>query len=219
MTGVVADVQEPRVPLGATPPSRAPWARVGGLLVVIGVPTVLGLVVRDVGTRSMVVALFHYSPDRFLRGRVWTLPLSGLLPPNLDNIGPTTMVMTAVLVPYVLLRGPWRAVGRFFAGHVVATLAVAALVLPAAALGSGEATTLARAPDFGVSAGLAAVAGAMVLVLWRRQGPIAGGLLLAGLVGLFVVRLLVTTSLGHHLAESEHLIAAAVGIVLERRSR
>jgi hypothetical protein len=199
-------------------PPRLSW-RVAGLLALIGVPTVLGLAVRHVATRSLVIALFHYSADRFVHGRVWTLVLSGLLPPNPNNVGPTTIVMTAVLVPYVLLRGPWRAVGRFLAGHVVATLAVAALVLPAAAVGSGEAATVARTPDFGVSAGLAAVAGAMVIVLWRRQGPIAGGVLLAGVMGLFAVRFLTTASLGHHLAESEHVIAAAVGLVLERRSR
>ena len=217
MTGAVVDAHDPRVHPHATRLSRVPWSRVGGLLVVIGVPTVLGLVVRDLGTRSLAVALFHYSPERLLHGRVWTLPLSGLLPPKVGNIGPTTIMTTAVLVPYVLLRGPWRAIGRFFAGHVVATLAVAALVLPAAALGSGEAAKVVRAPDFGVSAGLAAVAGAMVIVLWRRRGPIAGGLLLLGVLGFFAFRLLTTASLGHHLAETEHLVAAAVGIFVEQR--
>src|SRR5262249_50085469 len=108
---------------------------------------------------------------------------------------------------------------RFLAGHVGATLAVAAIVLPAAALGSSSAAAVARAPDFGVSAGLAAVAGALVVVVWRRAGPVPGGLLLAGIVGFFVVPLLLTTSLGHHLSETEHLIAAGLGIVLERRSR
>ena len=78
---------------------------------------------------------------------------------------------------------------------------------------------MARSPDFGVSAGLAAVAGALVVVAWRRVSPVAGGLLLAGVVGFFVVHLLTTTSLGHHLSETEHLIAAGIGIVLERRSR
>src|SRR5262249_56210758 len=94
---------------------------------------------------------------------------------------------------------------------------VAAIVRPAAALGSSSAAAVARAPDFGVSAGLAAVAGALVVVVWRRAGPVPGGLLLAGIVGFFVVHLLLTTSLGHHLSETEHLIAAGLGIVLERR--
>jgi hypothetical protein len=66
---------------------------------------------------------------------------------------------------------------------------------------------------------LAGVAGALVVVVWRRVGPAAGGLLLAAVFGFFAVHLLATTSLGHHLSETEHLIAAGIGVVLERRSR
>ena len=219
MTGAVTGMHELPTPARTRAPSGVPWTRVAGLLAFIAVPTLLGLVVRDLGSGALVTTLFHYSPDRFIGGKVWTLVLSGVLPPKLDSIGDNTIVMTIVLVPYVLVRGPWRAVGRFVAGHIGATLAVAAVVLPAAALGSGDAAVVARAPDFGVSAGLAAVAGALVVVVWRRLGPVPGGLLLAGVVGFFVGHLLMTTSLGHHLSETEHLIAAGVGIVLERRSR
>jgi hypothetical protein len=196
-----------------------PWTRVAGLVVVIAVPTVLGLVVRHFGTGALVTTLFHYSPDRFVGGQVWTLLLSGLLPPKLDSIGLNTVLVTVVFVPYALVRGPWRAVGRFLAGHIGATLAVAVIVLPAAALGSSGAAAVARTPDFGVSAGLAAVAGALVVVAWRRWSPVAGALLCAGVFGFFTVHLLATTSLGHHLSETEHLIAAGIGVVLERRSR
>jgi hypothetical protein len=66
---------------------------------------------------------------------------------------------------------------------------------------------------------LAAVAGALVVVAWRRWSPVAGALLGAGVFGFFTVHLLATTSLGHHLSETEHLIAAGIGVVLERRSR
>jgi hypothetical protein len=218
VTGAVTQVRDVHAAAPATP-FRVKWTRVAGLVAVIAVPTVLGLVVRDLGTGALVTTLFHYSPDRFIGGQVWTLVLSGLLPPKPDSIGPNTIVMTIVLVPYVLVRGPWRAVGRFLAGHVGATLAVAAFVLPAAALGSTGAAAVARAPDFGISAGLAAVAGALAVVVWRRAGPVAGGLLLAGVLAFFAVHLLITSSLGHHLSETEHLIAAGVGIVLERRSR
>lgn len=219
MTGAVAGMHELHPPVPAAGPSRAQWTRAGGVLIVIGVPTVLSLVVHHFGSGALVTALFHYSPDRFIGGQVWTLVLSGLLPPKLGNIGLTTLLMTVVLVPYVLVRGPWRAVGRFLAGHVGATLAVAVFVLPAAALGSGGAAAVARTPDFGVSAGLAAVSGALVVVVWRRCNPLAGGLLFAALFGFFAVHLFTTTSLGHHLSETEHLIAAGLGIVLERRSR
>jgi hypothetical protein len=219
MTGAVTGMPELHPPVPAAAPFRLRWTRAGGVLVVIGVPTVLALVVHHFASSALVTTLFHYSPDRFVGGQVWTLVLSGLLPPKLGNIGLTTILMTVVLVPYVLVRGPWRAVGRFLAGHVGATLAVAVFVLPAAALGSDGAAAVARTPDFGVSAGLAAVAGALVVVVWRRYSPLAGVLLLAAVFGFFAIHLLTTTSLGHHLSETEHLIAAGMGIVLERRSR
>jgi hypothetical protein len=219
VTGAVAGMQELQAPRRTTLPARLPWTRLVGLMAVIAVPTVLGLVVRHFGTGALVTKLFHYSPDRFIGGQVWTLVLSGLLPPKLGDVGLTIILMTIVLVPYVLVRGPWRAVGRFLAGHVGATLVVAAIVLPAAALGSSGAAAVARSPDYGVSAGLAGVAGALVVVVWRRVGPAAGGLLLAAVFGFFAVHLLATTSLGHHLSETEHLIAAGIGVVLERRSR
>ena len=219
MTGAVTGMHGLDGPRRTTLPSRVPWTRLAGLSAIIAVPTVLGLVVRDLGSGALVTTLFHYSPDRFIGGQVWTLVLSGLLPPKLDSIGLNTIVMTIVLVPYVVVRGPWRTVGRFLAGHVGATLAVAAIVLPAAAFGSSGAAAVARSPDFGISAGLAGVAGALVVVVWRRVSPAAGGLLFAAVFGFFAVHLLATTSLGHHLSETEHLIAAGLGIVLERRSR
>jgi hypothetical protein len=72
---------------------------------------------------------------------------------------------------------------------------------------------------YGVSAGLATIAGALGVVVWRRWGPVAGTLLLVGVFGFFASRLLVTGALSHYLSESEHVIAAGVGIVLELRSR
>ncbi len=218
MTSTVAPVRDAHVSAGATRSLRVPWRRLVGLVAMIGLPTALGVVARHPDARPATTMLFHYSPDRFVHGRVWTLVLSGLLPPKVGSVGPTTIAMTLILVPYVVLRGAWRAAGRFLGGHVVATLAVAALVLPGAALGWQFATDVARAPDYGVSAGLAGVAGAMGVVLWRHRGPIAATALLAVVFGFFVSQLVATSSLGHHLSESEHLAAAAVGVILEWRS-
>jgi hypothetical protein len=218
VTSTVAPVHDVHVSAGATRSLRVPWRRLAALVAMIGLPTALGVVARHPDARPATTLLFHYSPDRLVHGRVWTLVLSGLLPPKLGSVGPTTIAMTLILVPYVVLRGAWRAMGRFLGGHVVATLAVAALVLPGAALGWRFATDVTRAPDYGVSAGLAGVAGAMGVVLWRRRWPIPAGVLLAGVCGFFVYQLLATNSLVHHLSESEHLIAATVGIVLEWRS-
>lgn len=214
MTSAVAGVG------GISPPgthARLPrWLRrVAGLLALMAVPTALGLFARNAGAASVATVLFHYSPDRFVHGWVWTLPLSGLVPPKLTNLGPNTIAMTIILVPYVLLRGAWRTVGRFFAGHVLATLAVAAVVLPGAAIGWRFASDIARAPDFGVSAGLAAVAGAMVVVSWRRRGRVAGIATLVAVFGFFAWRLLVAGPLSHYLSESEHVFAALAGIGVE----
>jgi hypothetical protein len=214
VTGAVAGV-------GGVPAPGTHWRlplplrRISALLALMAVPTALGLIARNADTRPLATMLSHYSPERFIHGRVWTLPLSGLVPPNLANLGPNTIAMTITLVPYVLLRGAWRTVGRFFAGHVLATLAVAALVLPGAAIGWRFASEVARAPDFGVSAGLAAIAGAMVVVVWRRRGRVAGVVVLVAVFGFFAWRLLVTGPLSHYLSESEHVVAALAGIGVE----
>jgi hypothetical protein len=218
VTSTVAPVHGAPAAAGATRWQRVRWGRLAALTAMIGIPTAAGVVARHPGARPVTTMLFHYSPDRLLHGRVWTLVLSGLLPPKIGSVGPTTIAMTLVLVPYVLLRGAWRAAGRFLGGHVVATLVVAGLVLPGSALGWRFASDVSRAPDYGVSAGLAGVAGAIGVVLWRRRGSLAAGVFLAALFGFFVYQLAATSSLGHHLAESEHLTAAAVGVLLEWRS-
>lgn len=214
MSGAVTELLEAPGPR-PRPGLPLPLRRAAELLALMAVPTALGLVVRNADARPVATVLFHYSPDRFVQGRVWTLPLSGLVPPKLTNLGPNTIAMTIILVPYVLLRGAGRTVGRFFAGHVLATLAVAVLVLPGAAVGWQFASDVARAPDFGVSAGLAAIAGAMVVVVWRRRGRVAGVVVLVAVFGFFASRLLVTGSLSHYLSESEHVVAALTGICLE----
>jgi hypothetical protein len=213
MTSAVVGV--PEVPAPQARRGLPRLRRVGGLVALMAVPTALGLVARNADARPVATVLFHYSPDRFVHGWVWTLPLSGLVPPKLTNLGPNTIAMAIILVPYVLLRGAWRTVGRFFAGHVLATLAVAALVLPGAAVGWRFASDVAHAPDFGVSAGLAAVAGAMVVVVWRRWGWVAGFAVLVAVFGFFASRLLVPGSLSHYMSESEHVVAACAGICIE----
>jgi hypothetical protein len=103
-----------------------------------------------------------------------------------------------------------RAWGAFFIGHVVATLAVAAVVLPAAGWHWLPAVVLRDRPDLGASAGLAAVAGAFA----ARLGGQRGGFLVAGaVVGYFGSNLLVT----HRLSDVEHLVALAAGAAFEVR--
>jgi hypothetical protein len=197
--------------------SKVLLARLAGLIVVIGVPAALGTFGRMPSALSVTRALFFYSPDRLVHGALWTLPLSGLLPPKLGHVGLNTIVMTTIFVPYVVLRGVWKAIGRFFAGHLAATIAVALVVLPAAALGSRWGSTVVAARDYGVSAGLAGVAGAMGVVLWRRAGFGPGLALFTALLMFFGYRFLTVPELGHRLAEVEHFMAAAVGAAVEAR--
>jgi hypothetical protein len=89
----------------------------------------------------------------------------------------------------------------------VATLAVAALVLPLAAVGWGPAEVVRTNLDVGASAGIAAVAGAVAASLARRRDGVA---LFAGLAAFFAVHL----AAAHTLADAEHLLALTTGAVV-----
>ncbi|HYT39693.1 MAG TPA: hypothetical protein VEN99_09295, partial [Acidimicrobiia bacterium] len=124
----------------------------------------------------------------------------------------------AVVLPYVLREGFRRAAAVFFTGHVLATLAVAAVVLPLAAWGWHPAETVRMRVDVGSSAGVAAVAGALAVSIRRRRRGEAGdaperrwG---AALLGAFVADFAVRLLLFHTLAEIEHLIALSAGALL-----
>jgi hypothetical protein len=151
-----------------------------------------------------------YTPARLAAGRWWTLPGSALLVVHLKLFGINTALLLGVVLPYAVREGSRRTLAVFFAGHAVATLAVAAVVLPLAGAGWGPAEVVRTQVDSGVSAGVAAVAAA-VAVSMRRQGW--GTLLLAGLAVFFAAHL----ATAHTLSEAEHLIALATGAALGRR--
>ena len=126
-------------------------------------------------------------------------------------VGPTTVMTVALFLPYTLVAGARRAWGAFFTGHIVATLAVAAVVLPAAGWHWLPAVVLRDRPDLGASAGLAAAAGALAAWLGGRRG----GFLVAGAVtGYLGANFLLT----HRLSDVEHLVALATGAAFERRA-
>ncbi len=159
-------------------------------------------------THALAQLCCHYSPARLAGGAVWTVIGSALLLPRVQMIGPTTLMTSALFLPYALAAGARSALRVFFTGHVAATLAVAGVVIPAAALGWGPAVVLLARTDVGASAGLAAAGGACCLLLGgRRAGPI----LFAILAGWFSVALLRT----HRLVEVEHLIALGAGGALQ----
>lgn len=165
-------------------------------------------------TRPLVQACCRYSPEHLSRGALWTLFGSALLLPRVRMIGPTTIMALALVVPYALAVGARPALKTFFSGHVLATLAVAAVVLPGAALGWAPALALRVRTDVGASAGIAAVGGAFC-VRFGRKGwrPV----LLMILAAWFATALART----HRLVEIEHLVALAAGGISEwtRRHR
>jgi hypothetical protein len=150
-----------------------------------------------------------YSPQRLAAGAWWTVLGSALLVVRLKLFGINTALLVGIVFPYALRHGSRRALAVFFAGHVAATLAVAAVVLPLAAAGWHPAEVVRVQMDVGASAGVAAVGGAMALSARRRR---LGAVLFAGLAVFFAAHLIAA----HTLSEAEHLIALATGALLAR---
>jgi hypothetical protein len=151
-----------------------------------------------------------YTPARLTAGQWWTLLGSALLVVHLKLFGINAGLLVGVVLPHAVREGSRRTLAVFFAGHVVATLAVAAVVLPLAAAGWGPAEVVRTQVDSGVSAGVAAVAAALAVSMRRRRW---GAVLLGGLAVFFAAHLVTA----HTLSEAEHLIALATGAALGRR--
>ena len=151
----------------------------------------------------------RYTPARLAAGQWWTVPGSALLIAHLKAFGINTALLLGVVLPYAVREGSRRTLAVYFAGHVAATLAVAAVVLPLAAWGWGPADVVRTQVDSGVSAGIAAVVAA-VAVSMRRRG--LGMALLGALAVFFAAHL----ALSGTLSEAEHLIALGAGAMLGR---
>jgi hypothetical protein len=181
-----------------------------GAAALIGLAAAVSVAWAHPATRPVARFCCWYSPARLAGGAVWALPGSALLLPFLHMIGPTTVMTAALFVPYALAAGARRAWGAFFTGHVAATLAVAAVVLPAAAWHWAPAVVVSHHSDLGASAGLAATAGALAAWLGRRRGGAVIAVAVAGYFGLHL-------ALTHELADVEHLMALCAGAAFERR--
>jgi hypothetical protein len=177
-----------------------------GVAAVTALAAVVSLAYRG-PHHAAVVFWCGYTPARLTAGHWWPLLGSALLVVHLKLFGVNTGLLVGVVLPYALREGSRRTLAVFFAGHVVATLAVAAVVLPLAAAGWGPAEVVRTQVDSGLSAGVAAVAAA-VAVSMRRRG--FGAVLLGGLTVFFAAHLVTA----HTLSEAEHLIALATGASL-----
>ena len=184
--------------------SEAAATRAGALLGAVVLPYAVGRAEMTRRYHRTIVALTRYSPERFTHGALWTLPLSGLVVARPTRVGPKLGVLLVVAAVYLLWVGPVRAAIRFAAGHVVPTVLALVVILAAGAAASPVGHHLYRMTDTGISAGLAAIAGALVVLAWRRDRHVIAVVLASGLVTYFAYGLGTERLMGV-LADAEHL--------------
>lgn len=193
-----------------------------GVVGVLGVAAAVTIASKAPGTAPLVSYVAKYSPDRLADGRVWTLPTSAFLLGHPHMIGPTTFFVALIFLPFALWRGLTRAAIVGMTGHVTSTLAVAAVVLPGAALGWSGAASIAHTLDYGASAALAACAGGLAIAIGRRV-PALGVLVFVAVAGWFTFSLATVHHPMANVADVEHLVALGTGMVMEtwldRRAR
>ena len=194
--------------------ARLAVARVAGIVGVLALATAVTFASHAPATAKVTSFLAKYSPARLAAGRVWTLPTSAFLLGHPHMLGPTSLMIALVFLPYALWQGIGRAGITAMSGHIVSTLVVAAVVLPGSLLGWSTATTITHTLDYGSSAALAACAGGLAVLL-GRQIPVVGGLVLALVAGFFVVHLLTVPKLDANVADIEHLVALFTGAAVE----
>ena len=177
-----------------------------GALGLLGICLAVSVAAHRPATAGLVNACCRYSPERLAGGEVWTVIGSAFFLPDVRMVAPTTLVTMLLFLPYAVAAGARPTLRTFFTGHVLATLAVAAVVLPGAVLGWPPAVTLSTRSDIGASAGLAAVAGATCLLPgMRRAGPV--------LLAIFAFGFGTALARGHRVVDVEHLIALGTGAV------
>ena len=217
-------------PLLPLPPSRPPACgrvvnsdstgsqsllRLLGVVGFLTVPVALTLLYADGSSHDAVRFLAGYSPERLARGAFWSVPLAALVLPNIRMLGPTTVFTIAFLLPYALLRGPVRALVVFFAGQIVATLAVAVVLIGGHVVAWSAIEPVYRHLDLGASSGLAAVVGGLAGALFTRM-RIAALVIGAGVAGWFALTLAESPGAIHDAAAVEQLMALGVGLTVER---
>jgi hypothetical protein len=153
------------------------------------------------------------SPRALDEGRLWLLVTSGLLAD--DPWLPSLVGFAIVLSCALCLLAPRIVIGVAAAGQVGSALVVYGAIAAVRLVDPRAFSSLLTAPDYGVSAIIAAWIGAVAAVAWRRfptrngrLGVVAGCLVCLG-VGL-ACRPDVT------FLDSEHLVAFGLGILVVR---
>jgi lysyl-tRNA synthetase class 2 len=170
-------------------------------------------------THAAIRWLSVYSPSRFASGALWTLPFSALLVGHITLAGVTVTFFVTVVVPYLILAGPMRALVVFVIAHVGATMTAFVIICVGSAAGVGWGHRLWLQPDYGASAGLAGIAGALFLVLcWQRRSlalRVVGVFAAAGTTAFFVHGVVAWNGPAHGIVDVEHLLALVIGGILE----
>jgi hypothetical protein len=200
----------------ARPPASTFWRRAIAAVALGLLPFVVAAVHHWRVTHRAVGFLFGYTAERFARGAVWTLPLSALITAQATRVGVAVGVMLVLMAPYLILAGVPRAVVRYFAGHVACTLVMFIVIVVSSTAGWATATRLYSTTDTGISAGLAAVGGAFVVLLSRTRARWLALVALAIPLSFYTYRM-GSENAPRLMADIEHLIAFAVGVAIEWR--
>ncbi len=170
-------------------------------------------------THRAIRWLSVYSPSRFAHGAIWTLPLSSLLVGHIELVGVTATFFVAVVVPYLVVAGPTRALVAFAVAHVGATMAAFVVISTGVALGIGWGHRLWAQNDYGASAGLLGIAGALFFVLCSQRRwltvRVVGLLAAAASTAFFLHGVIAEPGPGHGMVDVEHLLGLLIGCVLE----
>ena len=190
-----------------------------GAVILLGAGLAWAQLDHTTATHHTIRALSVYSPSLFAHGAVWTLPLSALL---IGPIPQTSLVVTffaCVAVPYVFFAGARRWFVVFIISHLVATSTAFVLIATGHVLGSARADRLWTIKDFGASAGLCGVAGALFVLLCSQRRFLAlriiGTFVAAAATAFFLHRMITYHHALFPIVDVEHLLAGTVGAVLE----
>jgi hypothetical protein len=197
-----------------SPSASTLWRRAFAAVALGLLPFVVAAVHHRPATHDAIGFLFGYTAERFVHGAVWTLPLSALITAQATHVGVAVGVMLILMAPYLILAGIPRTIVRFFAGHISCTIVMLVVVVVSSAAGWATATRLYATHDTGISAGLAAVGGAFVVLLSRTRARWLAVVAFAIPLYFYTYRLGSETAPGV-MADVEHLIAFAVGMVVE----
>src|ERR1700756_4302586 len=132
-------------------------------------------------THQSLVAAMSFSPSDLVSGKLWLLPLSGLIVAGSTWSQLATLAEVAVVV--VVLAGArtfWRAA---ILGHVGSTLVAYAVLGVLALTAPSSVGSLFAAPDYGVSCIWAGCLGALAVVVARRCSGRAAKVSVAAAIG------------------------------------